>query len=155
MMMVGEKINMEMTPAQIAQMYREAKDKNRQVSILADLNCCKREDIIQILKDCGFHCCQLPRKRRANKQSPEPEAAAEVVEAVAVEKPTETAQETAQDEKGDEAVNQPSVKSEPSTAEKMTLEWLASRIKAESIGFTIDQMIALFDATLKIQSEVS
>ena len=44
---------MEMTPDEIVVNYRQAKNKGQQIKILADLNLCKIEDIIQILVDYG------------------------------------------------------------------------------------------------------
>jgi hypothetical protein len=44
---------MEMTPDEIVVNYRQAKNKGQQIKILADLNLCKIEDIIQILVDHG------------------------------------------------------------------------------------------------------
>lgn len=40
---------MQMTVAEIKRNYDEAKDKQRQIGILADLNCCSREEIEMIL----------------------------------------------------------------------------------------------------------
>lgn len=40
---------MQMTVAEIKRNYNEAKDKQRQIGILADLNCCSREEIEMIL----------------------------------------------------------------------------------------------------------
>lgn len=44
---------MEMKPDEIVVNYRQAKNKGQQIKILADLNLCKIEDIIQILVDHG------------------------------------------------------------------------------------------------------
>lgn len=44
---------MEMRPDEIVVNYRQAKNKGQQIKILADLNLCKIEDIIQILVDHG------------------------------------------------------------------------------------------------------
>ena len=44
---------MTMTKEDILKDFREAKDKRAQVKILADLNLCKPEDIIAILKEAG------------------------------------------------------------------------------------------------------
>lgn len=40
---------MQMTPDEIRRNYREAKNKNRQIDILADLNECSRKEIEKIL----------------------------------------------------------------------------------------------------------
>lgn len=40
---------MQMTDGEICSSYREAKNKAEQIQILADLNCTKRADIIEIL----------------------------------------------------------------------------------------------------------
>lgn len=44
---------MQMTNSEIAAEYRMAKHKSKQIYILADLNCCKPEEIVQILLDEG------------------------------------------------------------------------------------------------------
>lgn len=41
---------MQMTPSEIRRNYREAADKNRQIGILADLNCTTKAEIIRILE---------------------------------------------------------------------------------------------------------
>ena len=38
---------------EIVQMYKEAADKNKQIKILADLNCCSKEEILNILAEAG------------------------------------------------------------------------------------------------------
>lgn len=40
---------MQMTENEILRSYNQAKDKKEQVKILADLNCCSKEDIQKIL----------------------------------------------------------------------------------------------------------
>lgn len=55
---------MQMNNAEIVKSYREAKDKKKQVSILAELNACEKEKIISILKDGGISDRELPRNRK-------------------------------------------------------------------------------------------
>lgn len=55
---------MVMTNEEIVRMYREAKNKKLQVEILADLNLCKQEEIIEILKKGGVAHQALPRIRK-------------------------------------------------------------------------------------------
>lgn len=43
-----------MTTYEIVQMYKEAKDKNAQIEILADLACCSKEDILLVLQNAGL-----------------------------------------------------------------------------------------------------
>ena len=50
---------MEMKAADICKEYREAKDKKNQIIILADQNCCEKEEIMKILLDNGE---ELPRE---------------------------------------------------------------------------------------------
>lgn len=57
--------NMVMTDAEIVRSWKEAKDRNAQVRILAELNVCSRDVIIEILKDNGIDGRQLPRKKKA------------------------------------------------------------------------------------------
>lgn len=49
--------NMQMTNEEIVRSYREAKHKGQQIGVLADLNVCSREVIIEILVEGG-----IPRK---------------------------------------------------------------------------------------------
>lgn len=58
---------MQMTSFDIVKSYREAKDKTKQVRILADLNACSKSEIIEILKSGGVSTKQLPRVRKNNK----------------------------------------------------------------------------------------
>ena len=55
---------MEMTKEEIVKSYREAKDKRRQLCILADLNECKEDKIREILLAGGIDGRQLPRQRK-------------------------------------------------------------------------------------------
>lgn len=54
-----------MTNAEIAKNFREAKNKAKQITILADLNLCTEESIIDILKKEGIDGRCLPRKRKS------------------------------------------------------------------------------------------
>lgn len=83
---------MEMTPFEICQNYREAKNKREQIMILAQINCTDQATIKMILKDEGLELPrgpvkgqkQQPHKRKAEK--PE-EKFCEVKEVVATEAP--------------------------------------------------------------------
>lgn len=55
---------MEMTPSEIKANYLEAKDKKHQIQILADLNACTTQKILEILKQQGVNPRQLPRERK-------------------------------------------------------------------------------------------
>ena len=44
---------MTMTPAEIAKSYREAKNRRAQIGVLADLNACKKADILAALVEAG------------------------------------------------------------------------------------------------------
>ncbi len=62
---------MEMTEREICREYRAAKDKKRQVGILADCNCTDREEILAILSrggeklpDAKARCKSFGNKRR-------------------------------------------------------------------------------------------
>ncbi len=59
---------MEMAAHEIVRSYKEAKDKKKQVSILAQLNLCTPEDIKKILVEGGINWRELPRGKRI--QSP-------------------------------------------------------------------------------------
>lgn len=55
---------MDMTAAEILKNYREAKDKKRQVRILADMNVCSVDEIKAILIAGGIDKRELPRTRQ-------------------------------------------------------------------------------------------
>ena len=86
---------MTMTPAEIAKSYREAKNRRVQIGVLADLNACKKPDILAALVEAGEltpeDAAQLQPKKpgRSPRQTPTPEpeeldhALAEAVEAIA------------------------------------------------------------------------
>lgn len=57
-----------MTESEIVRNYREAKNKREQVTILADLNGCEKEEIIEILLRNGVDQKELPRKRKSSKK---------------------------------------------------------------------------------------
>ncbi len=54
---------MEMTNDEIVMMYREAKNKKQQIRILAELNCCSKDEILRILKEGNVKSTELPRQR--------------------------------------------------------------------------------------------
>lgn len=59
---------MQMTEQEICKEYREAKDPNRQLTILAQLNTCEPGDILAILEKNGE-----PLKKRPYQRNPKPE----------------------------------------------------------------------------------
>ena len=62
---------MQMTDGEILTSYRQSKHKADQIKILAELNCCEREDIIAILRAGGE---TKPRGRAGQKNKSEEEA---------------------------------------------------------------------------------
>ena len=64
---------MNMTAGEIAAEYRQAKQPLKQIGILADLNCCSKREIVEILRSEG---CELPKnyapKRRGGGDGPLP-----------------------------------------------------------------------------------
>lgn len=54
-----------MTNAEIAKSFKEAKNKAKQITILADLNLCTEETIMEVLKKKGIDGRCLPRKRKS------------------------------------------------------------------------------------------
>lgn len=63
---------MEMTAHEIVRSYKEAKDKKKQVGILAQLNLCTPEDIKKILVEGGINWRELPRGKRNQFPPPNP-----------------------------------------------------------------------------------
>ena len=74
---------MTMTPAEIAKSYREAKDRRAQIGVLADLNACKKPDILAALVEAGEltpeDAVQLQPKKpsRPSRKTPAPAPAAD------------------------------------------------------------------------------
>ena len=58
---------MEMTTDEIVRSFREAKDRRKQVTILAELNDCSVEEIRSTLVAGGISWRELPRAPRAGK----------------------------------------------------------------------------------------
>lgn len=54
---------MEMTKEEIIRDYRQARYKGKQVGILADLNGCRKSEIVAILRERGVPVKALPRNR--------------------------------------------------------------------------------------------
>ena len=66
------KTNGSMTNGEIVADYKQAKDKKKQIAILADLNGCKEEDIREILKNGGIDGRSLPRQGEKKKKEDAP-----------------------------------------------------------------------------------
>ena len=60
-----------MSMEEICKEYREAKNKKRQITILADQNLCKRADIIKILIEAGEDMGCMKLKEDENKKEPQ------------------------------------------------------------------------------------
>jgi len=60
---------MEMTNEEIVYRYRNAAQRNQQIQILAELNLCERETIVQILEDAGE---EVPKRKYNKKKKAEP-----------------------------------------------------------------------------------
>lgn len=72
---------MVMTANEILRDYRAAKSPMKQIGILADVNCCEKRDIVNILLEMGEKVPGnfLPGKREKKKTAPAAEAPAETV----------------------------------------------------------------------------
>ena len=57
---------MQMSDKDIIRAYKEAKDRRKQIGILADLNACPREYIVNILSEAGVY--NKPGKKPAKKE---------------------------------------------------------------------------------------
>lgn len=72
---------MTMTPAEIAKSYREAKNRRTQIGVLADLNACKKADILAALVEAGEitpeDAVQLQPKKSGQPPRPAPAPAAD------------------------------------------------------------------------------
>lgn len=97
---------MEMSNEEIVRRYRQAKNKRQQVNILAQLNSCEKDEIIEVLKQEGITDKQLPRSERSDKgkkKSAEPAAEARETETTA---PAESGKEP-EASKPEEQKNEP------------------------------------------------
>jgi len=63
-----------MTEGEIVRSYKDAKDKNKQISILKDLNGCSTYDICQVLIKNGVEIANPPKKRGRKPASKNAEA---------------------------------------------------------------------------------
>lgn len=91
-----------MTELEVVSMYRQAKNKTKQVAILAQLNACTSQDIIDVLIAHGIDRRSLPRNRSGNKtKSTEPNKAENTLETPPTPPPspecTESLEETHED----------------------------------------------------------
>lgn len=78
---------MVMDAGQIVREYRAAKHKRHEISVLAQLNCCRESEILAVLEEGGVPPKEMPRKKR----KPEPETEAAVPETAAAEPETAAA----------------------------------------------------------------
>ena len=62
---------MQMTEKEIIRSYKEAKRKQEQIKILADLNTCPKEDIRKILRDAGLDVPATGNRYTKKKEEPE------------------------------------------------------------------------------------
>lgn len=76
-------MKLKMSEEEIVRNYRQAKEKTKQVQILADLNVCKPADIIEVLSQNGYTYEQLGRvagaynvkkQKPASDEKPKPDA---------------------------------------------------------------------------------
>lgn len=60
-----------MTPTEICKEYRAAKNKKKQIGILADQNLCSKSDIIKILAENGekISCTQAGEPKKTNEEN--------------------------------------------------------------------------------------
>lgn len=64
-----------MTNEEICREYREAKSKLKQIAVLADLNACKKWDIVEVLKQAGIDVPGQYRKEKKQSEKKEPPTA--------------------------------------------------------------------------------
>ena len=105
-----------MTDSEIGQMFREAKDKRKQITILAQMNCTTEDWMRLILvKRCGIDGRSLPRSKKKARGGERNAPPAEVL-AEANLAPVTEASETAEPEH-----TAPIVESEPATVKRGTV----------------------------------
>lgn len=59
---------MVMDAGQIVREYRAAKHKRHEISVLAQLNCCRESEILAVLEEGGVPPKEMPRNRRGEKK---------------------------------------------------------------------------------------
>ena len=76
---------MDMTKEEICLSYKEAKDKAKQIMILAEMNCVKKPDIINILKEGGYSIEETVTRRKKKVTAKKPDTAKETAITIPVE----------------------------------------------------------------------
>lgn len=71
---------MYMKESEIAREFREGKDKKQQVKILADMNGCTYDEIVEILRKQGIDVSEVERKKRGRQSAKEKETVLPVEE---------------------------------------------------------------------------
>lgn len=66
--------NLKMTPYEICESYRTAKEPNKQIHILAQLNCTNEDFIVEVLKENGEPLRKRPYHRPTKKEAPQKKA---------------------------------------------------------------------------------
>ena len=89
---------MEMSNEEIVRRYRQAKNKRSQVNILAQLNCCSKDEIIEVLKQEGITDKQLPRAERSDKGKKKPGEPTEEAKETEITAPLEKQETNSQEE---------------------------------------------------------
>ena len=80
-------VKLEMSVDELCMRYRESKTPLKMIGILADMNCCQRFEIAQILVECGY---EVPKQYRMKVAEPEaPEGADGAPEATETDATTE------------------------------------------------------------------
>lgn len=90
---------MQMSDKDIIRAYKEAKDGRKQIGILADLNACPRDHIVEILSEAGVY--KKPGKKPAKKETVPKVKAARVRKAPVPEVEMGGLPDPAPDDKGD------------------------------------------------------
>lgn len=77
------------SPPEMLTLYRQAKDRRKQITIFAETNCCTEDEIIEALKAAGLSFRELPRRKRKEaketNQPPETETTNAVPEVYSID----------------------------------------------------------------------
>ncbi|MGN0338640.1 MAG: hypothetical protein ACI4EE_14195 [Lachnospiraceae bacterium] len=142
-----------MSKEEIGNSYRKAINQNAQIGILADLNCCSKDEIINILREQGYTVNKRGRKKKGEDKT---EAAAEKTKAeaektnVAAEKASEEAGEAEAAGEADEVAEEKKATEQPKEEHPPVIHEAVRRAIAKEMCTTQD----LIDASTKEVKEL-
>lgn len=134
---------MEMKPDEIVVRYRQAKEKGEQLNILADLNACSVDDIVQVLVDHGGYKLERMSRSRGKAKLLKKEESNKIVDNL-MRKHVEKAIEKAADKQLEKAKNMTPIFTAPEVKDPES-EKIPPVVK-RAIDYGIADLIEMVDA---------